>query len=208
MYFIGIDQSLANTGVCILQYGQFVSTHYLGSIKSKPLKSSGATRSTLDLLKLVRIDNIIDEIIEMVGKLNPSKPPFIAIESPSFSTQNVELSILYGKLADRLWDWLSRCCPVDDSGVDQLLIVLPNELKRFVTGKGNADKELMVSATGIKDHNQADAFGLASLSMFIKTGFVHPGLLAKKDPKEAKKLMEAREGVLSNLTVPYVKKKR
>ena len=206
MYFIGIDQSLTNTGVCVLRYNPGISTHFLGSFKSKPIKTPGATRSTLDLLKLRRIDTIVDDVISQLKKLDISEPPFVAIESPSFSVQNVDLSILYGKMADRLWDWVYEC-PPDVSGIDQVIIVMPTELKSFVTGKGNADKDAMVFATSVRDHNQADAFGLATLALFMKTGVIHP---CYKQGSEAhlKKLAQARNRIREHLTSPYIKKKK
>lgn len=52
------------------------------------------------------------------------------------------------------------------SGTDPV-IVAPTVLKKYVTGKGTASKDLMISTvnsrwnTDIKDNNVADAFGLA-----------------------------------------------
>lgn len=142
MRTLGLDLSLNATGVCVKEGDKIL---FIDTLKIK--KEKGVER--LSLIK-ERITSI----------LNKYQPDTINIEGYSFGSRGRAIFNI-GELG----------------GVVRLLLyengykfneISPKTLKKQFTGNGNADKESMlkraneVSGVVIEDHNQADAFALAS----------------------------------------------
>lgn len=147
MLFLGIDQSLVNSGVCLFDSDGSVELY---SIKPGNLKGS----ERLDF-----IANKIQEYLDM-------KPAMVCMEGYSYGSygRTFELGELGGIL--KLLFFRSDI-PVT--------IVPPKALKKFLTGNGNADKMQILKQVSTKykispkDDNQADAFGLAKIAQMLYT---------------------------------------
>jgi len=145
---VGIDLSMASTGYCVKR-GSVMS---VGTIKTK--KQDFA--NDLDRLKYIR-----DAVLAQV----PADVDMICIEdffTPSNRGQTgaaIMLAMLGTLVRVELYD---RGYP--------FFVPVPMQIKKFVTGKGNVQKNIVVREVykrwGIdaKDDNQADACGMAHLA--------------------------------------------
>jgi len=143
---IGIDPSLTGTGIVVLQNGEIVEQIL---IKSKPNGSRPKD-------ELLRLTTIVDNVKEIVDK---HKPKLILVEGLAFMAKSTSLMQLAGL------NYLLRLSFADIPFV----VVTPSSLKKFVSGAGNAKKDLMLMATykryGVEfsDDNLADGYGLAQV---------------------------------------------
>ena len=145
---IGLDLSLTDTGLCRL-YDEGHQTH---SFKSKKK----------DIERLIEIkDNIYDRLYSFDIDL-------IVIEGYGFSSQRGHS---LGELGGVVKVMLKENYPNTP-----ILLVPPTVLKKFITGKGNGDKSLMLLHIYKKynvefsNHNEADAFALAKFGEM----YLHP----------------------------------
>lgn len=150
MSFLGIDLSLSNTGVVIVEKGKIVK---MGNVKTKPPKEKNPSEEARRLIKIISsIDPYIDDDVELV-----------CIEGLSFMSRNttalVQLSGLNYMLREKL---LEKGKP--------FVIAVPTQLKKFICGSGRADKDVMMLETfkrynvSLTDNNVCDAFGLALIA--------------------------------------------
>ena len=153
MGVLGLDLSLVGTG-CIVIESNKVKLSRL--ITSKP---SG--KKPIDELK--RLLGIVDKIRSIIIK---NDIDLICIEGIAFMARNSgALSQLSGL------NYLVRNIAYDDDV--KFIIVPPTMLKKFVTGKGNCAKELMLLETykrygiSFSDNNLCDAYGLAKIAEAI-----------------------------------------
>jgi len=174
MITLGIDLSLTGTGCVVMKSGKMVSNKL---IKSKP--SGGRPIDELN-----RIIKIRDEIEISDAKI-------AVIEGLAFMARNTTSLIQLSALNYFVREKLSILnIP--------FVIVAPTSLKKFVTGKGNSPKDLMLLATYKKygeyftNDNLCDAYGLA------KIGHV----LTQKNPK----LIKPQQEVINLLKKQYEKK--
>ena len=150
--YAGIDPSLTGTGVCILMDGE------------PPLLRTIATSPKTHPVIYSRLDYIIEKIGKILFDDYDFTPnDFIFIERPFINPEHMNaqqnllvLSYLIRKeLHRRKMSWLD---------------VSPMTLKRFVCGKGKAEKSMMLMKVyqnwniSADDDNQADACGLAHMA--------------------------------------------
>lgn len=139
---VGIDASLTHTGVCALVDGEAHPETW------KPGKLRGVDR-------LAYFRDRFRELFEVHWEL------VFALEGYSFGSRNGRETA--GELGG-----VVRLAAYD-AGIpgDRLLVVPPSTLKKYVTGKGTADKAVMLlhvyKRWGFEtaDHNVADAYALA-----------------------------------------------
>lgn len=145
----GIDLSLTGTGLVILNNGKM--THN-SLIKTKP---SGKSHDD-ELKRLILIKNtVIDQIIK-------SKATIAVIEGLAFMARNTTALVQLAGL-----NYLLR----QDLYLNEIpfKIVAPTTLKKFVTGKGNTEKGMMLLETykrygiSFENDNECDAYGLAMI---------------------------------------------
>jgi len=143
MIFLGIDISLVNTGCIKLLNG------YLKNKQS--IKSKKTSDKPID--ELNRMLNIRDSI-DMTGV------GYVAIEGIAFAARNTTSMSQLSALNYMVREYAMLCgC--------KFIIVAPTTLKKFVTGKGNVGKDVMMLETykrygeSFSDNNLADAYGLA-----------------------------------------------
>jgi Holliday junction resolvasome RuvABC endonuclease subunit len=128
MISVGLDLSLTHTGFAIIKDDQLVLSS--GVIKSKPCGDK-----PIDETK--RIIKIAEDVMEEINKALPEiNPDLVCIEGLSFMSQGTSLVQLAGlnyliRFLLNQFNW-------------PFLIVAPTTLKKFITGSGRADKDLMM----------------------------------------------------------------
>jgi len=153
MISIGIDLSLVHTGVVVLNSGKLVEKK---SIITKP-----EGKRPVD--EIMRLQTIINQIVAIIDAHSPT---IVGIEGIAFgvgkTTALAQLSGLNYLLRKELM--------IRDIA---FVIAAPSSLKKFVTGKGNAQKDEVMLAVykrwGVTftDNNECDAYGLAQLALSI-----------------------------------------
>lgn len=150
MISAGIDQSLTGTAVCILDFSSSKKFNILSveTIVTKP---------TMPHLK--RLKYIVDEVY---NRLEKSKLDLISIEGYSFGSKGRAVFDL-AELGGLLRMMIAKT-------YNGYFEIPPTSLKKYVTGKGNAKKEIMlekvyrkfgIGSETLTDNNQIDAFSLA-----------------------------------------------
>ncbi len=140
--YVGIDQSLTKTGVCIL------------SPRGEKLKLIRTPRAMRGVARLVNIRDNVRSVIEPYQ----NNVTLAAVEGPSLGSINHadDLGQVRGVVQVVLMDL----------GVEPILVA-PSSLKLFVAAKGDATKEQMIAATArtwdvvIPQDDVCDAHGLA-----------------------------------------------
>lgn len=141
---VGLDLSLTGTGIASI--GEF-GWDAVDTVKTPASKVNGHER----------LDKILDAIVgHALGA------DLAVIEGPSFGSQGNALHQMGG-----LW-WLVTH-RLHRLGL-RYVVVTPSQVKKYVTGNGNADKDLVIiKATqrypdaGILNNNEADAVVLAAI---------------------------------------------
>lgn len=167
MKAIGLDLSLTGTGVCVLSEDDVV----LETIRSKPC---GDTPSD----ELRRLQGIISKI---EGFLDEHEGVSIAaIEGLAYSARNTTALVQLAGLNYLTRDMLHR------RGIT-FVIVQPSSLKKYITGKGNAQKDhIMLEiyknfGITILDNNQSDAYALAHCAAAFSGEELHKLTAPQKD---------------------------
>jgi len=147
MHFVGVDQSLNHTGLCIL--------HDDGSLMAleliEPRKRSGCQR-----LAYIRetLKDYLGACSATVGVLE------------GYSFQSVNRKFDLGEVGA-----VVKLALYDAS--DEVYIAAPKQLKKFVCGRGSATKQDLMHAIharwdlDIRNDNLADAYGLAQIARSI-----------------------------------------
>lgn len=146
--FVGIDLSLSSTGMAVISPEGI----YVHRIKTKPVeKDSAAQVARLDSI----LASITDETFTHGG-------PAVAVEGPAFGSNDRGAHIRGG-----LWWMLRR--ELWREGIDTL-IVPPTTVKKYATGKGNAQKDAVLAAVirrypavDVTGNDEADALVLAAI---------------------------------------------
>jgi len=145
MKFIGIDPSFTGTGIIALNEECEIVDEKLISTKSKDLT-----------------EKRMSQILEEIKKIITGKDDILYIEGLSFGSKGqamLELAGLHYIITMMLY-----------TNNIQFKKIPPGTLKKFITGKGNAKKNLMLLKVykkfGIEfmDDNIADAYSLARLA--------------------------------------------
>jgi crossover junction endodeoxyribonuclease RuvC len=151
--FVGLDLSLANTGVAIL--GKDGKVLYCDLVKSKP---SG----DLPIDELLRLLTIRKTIEELIFRVAPDSIPLVLIENMAFGVRKTSaLTQLSG-----LNYFIREMCLGNDW---PFCLIFPTSLKKFVAQVGNAHKDIMILETykrwgvSLLNENLADAYGLAQV---------------------------------------------
>jgi len=151
MIVVGIDTSLVKSGYAIVRDDGTVLAS--GVIKSKPVGDKPINEAR-------RILKIAEDIMEKIDEFLPKEnPAIVVIEGLAYMAQGTSLTQLAGLnyliriiLSELHWPFL---------------VVAPTTLKKFITGSGRGDKDMMLMAVyknyGFEalDNNVADAFSLA-----------------------------------------------
>jgi len=186
MLIIGIDPSLTSTGIIVLRDGK---VELAETTKNRP------ELGTIERVKLIReqITNVIENLTDGHGEWQA--PDLIVIEGFSYGSKGRSVfDIAY--LGWRIREELERLRTEDNI---PWLEVPPSQLKKFATGQGNANKEIILQQVykrwGVEfsDNNQADVYVLAQI------GRAYLG--------DTEGLTAFQQGVIANLKGEKPKKK-
>jgi len=178
----GLDLSLCKTGIVSLRDGVLLGS---GLAKSKP---SGETPTD----EAWRIKDLADSILlTMEVSLKPGeKPDMVLIEGLAFMARNTTALVQLSGLS-----YLIRVGVLERGW--PMCIVAPTSLKKFIVGKGNADKNLMMMTVfrdyGFEslDDNIADAYALAACGQALLGKPIHKLTVPQQ---EVIKLLEKQNG--------------
>jgi len=149
MRVMGLDLSLCNTGVVILESEDWRILQAV-TIKSKPQEN-----------ETQRIVTLGGTILQGTQKFLPG---LTVIEGPAFGMKNTNCIWQLGELAGVVKQYLYLY-------EFKFVIIPPTQLKKFITGKGNAKKDQMMLAVykkyGVEfaDDHQCDAYALARMGV-------------------------------------------
>jgi len=146
-FFIGVDLSLTNTGfMCIDSEAYIVNSSNIFTISKDIIE-----------VRLQKIQKSLEEL------LTEERPEYVYVEGLSFQSNGRAVAQL-GALHFILRIFLYQ------KGI-RYVIIPPLTLKKFVTGKGQGKKELMLKevykrwGVDLDDNNLADAYGLARMAL-------------------------------------------
>jgi crossover junction endodeoxyribonuclease RuvC len=148
---LGLDISLTATGVVIIEDDTLI---FSDTIKTKP----GGKKPSDEVKRLQKILDSINKIID------EHSPELVVIEGLAFMAKNTTALVQLAGL-----NYMIRCELVDRKL--KFLIVAPTTLKRFITGKGNAQKDHMMLEVykqyghALTDNNVCDAFALSRVGL-------------------------------------------
>lgn len=154
MKTLGLDLSLTHTGVCTIEDGKLIESW---SIKSKPVGPKPAD-------ELKRLQTIVDTISER-GVVAQSHD-MVVIEGLAFMARNTTALVQLAGL-----NYMVRAMLAYMGA--PFVIVAPSSLKKFITGKGNGDKNIMLMEVykqyghTFLDDNECDAFCLALIGQAV-----------------------------------------
>jgi crossover junction endodeoxyribonuclease RuvC len=155
MLIIGIDPSLTSTGIVVLRDGK---VELAVTTKNKP------ALGTIDRVRLI-YERIVCVAESLTDGEKWQAPDLIVIEGFSYGSKGRSVfDIAY--LGWRIREELERLRTEDNI---PWLEVPPSQLKKFATGQGNANKEIILQQVykrwGVEfsDNNQADAYVLAQI---------------------------------------------
>lgn len=151
MRILGLDPSLSGTGYCLVEpHNNKLEIVISGELGTKPGDGDHIKRASIIAGKLQAAvhANVIDSVY---------------IENYGFASNNIVPSVIVGTILRyfmRQWR-----VPYYE--------IAPPALKKFVTGKGNVGKEVMLLSTfkrwghEFKTNNECDAFGLAAFGLAV-----------------------------------------
>ncbi len=179
-YFVGLDLSLTGTGLVILNEKGKMIKHEL--IKSK--KTGDKPSLELDRIMEIRakIFNSIDSVVKDEDYC------YVAIEGVAYGVNKTTSLIQLAALNYMVREWLSY-------NEWEFVIVAPTSLKKYITGKGNIHKEMMLMETqkkykiSFEDNNTCDAFGLAIMVYSL----MNPNYQLTKFQQEAINLIKKQQ---------------
>jgi Holliday junction resolvasome RuvABC endonuclease subunit len=182
---IGIDPSLSATGIVVLKDGEVVHAGVFGfkSAKDKTHWKSYEKNEVSgwkmpmdeflrDIGDVGRINSAfmyITEFIDNYCEWDYSNEITVGIEIPMGSHAGA------GAKTDRIYaSYITGISSIVYSGRIEIITMVPGTIKKFVTGKGNAKKELILKEVFRKfefdtsDNNIADAFAIAKYIESLK----------------------------------------
>jgi len=168
-FVVGVDQSPNHSGVCVLS--TMGDIHFLGLIEPGKRKEDE------------RLAYIRDSLVQILGTMRYATG---VLEGYSYSSLNKKF--LLGEVGAVVKLALHDVC-------DASYVVAPKQLKRFVTGRGGADKAKVMQCIekqwniAIDDDNLADAYGLARIAYELAA----PGSVIRHQLDVVNKLRKAAQ---------------
>ena len=166
-FVVGLDLSLTCSGVSAVDLG--TGTTFMDVVRSSKRAASGRNDTAAQTM-----DRLVEITEKIVAKVRAADPVLVVMESATFSTTKDTSAHRRAGLWWRVYEKVGEHYPVLD--------VTPSQIKKFVTGKGNAPKtgvaamvlryaDLDVTNSSLAD--TADATGAAWLGS-AALGGSHP----------------------------------
>lgn len=155
MVAIGIDPSLTGTGVVVLKGGKLIEKHL---IKSKRVDETHAS-------EVVRLNYIKDAVM---GIVTMHDPDVVCMEGLAFMAKNTTALVQLAGL-----NYMIRSAMTTHDHNVEWAIIAPSSLKKFITGKGTGQKDLVMLeiykryGVTMDDNNVADAYALAQVGTAV-----------------------------------------
>lgn len=155
---LGVDPSLSGLALCLLRGD---GLHFSNTLSSKPPTVKSLRN------RMARYGFLADRVLEWMG--DKRWPRLILLEGYSYGSKGSSVLSLAEFGAVLRLKLMSSALSHGSVVVE----VPPSVLKKFATGKGNANKTLVVSSLSkryglnFQDDNQADAYGLARLGLVV-----------------------------------------
>lgn len=153
---LALDVSLTSTGWAVSESGS-LATHGV----FKPFKSKADNPP-----HLARMQHILKELSQLVSIW---KPFLVVMEGLSMHSKSSSLDQICGMAyLIRYWLWNNKI---------PFVLVTPTQLKKFVTGKGTSDKELMIKyilskfGHDVDTSHEADAIGLCMIGRALTDSY-------------------------------------
>jgi crossover junction endodeoxyribonuclease RuvC len=143
-YFLGLDVALTNNGICLID------------------ENAKIIKTEVFIPKSNIIEERISEIINNINSFVEDYNPLIYLEGLSYGSRGRSFSEICGV------HYSIRCFFYNKSNI---VIIEPTKLKKFITGKGQCKKELILLYVYKKfgeefdNNNIADAYGLARMAL-------------------------------------------
>lgn len=156
---LGLDLSLTGTGVVILEDGKIIKQHL---IKSKPVGDK----------PIDELNRILKIVSDIKNEITGTMIHVAVIENLAFGVKNATSLTQLAALNYFVRNLLSHECGYEIP----FILVAPPSLKKFITGSGNAKKDVMLIETfkrygvTILDDNECDAYGLAQVGLALLDG--------------------------------------
>ncbi len=155
--FVGLDISFSGTGLIVINSNKEI-------VFQTEISAKKHDEDTYDIQnRIIKITNEILKILENYKE----KIQLICIEDISYGSMGQGSAQLVGL------NFYIRVLLLQN-GFTSIQMVEPKKLKKFVTGTGNAKKQLMLKevykkwGADFNSDNLADAFGLAMFSLFLE----------------------------------------
>jgi Holliday junction resolvasome RuvABC endonuclease subunit len=120
---VGLDLSLTSTGVAT-------------ATRTWRLKPKAVKQTDPPAMRVARHRRLRSSIVEILAEVMPTH---VVIEGPAHAASG-------GHEHERGGFWWSVIDVVDRAGID-ILVATPQMIKKYATGRGNADKDEVLSAT-------------------------------------------------------------
>lgn len=163
MIVTGIDPSLVSAGVAVIRADSVVAWGKPGAIRHEfdvNVRSIGKNGARTDTYAM-RSARIVRQAIDVCA-LVPADSDLVVLEGPAYS-RNLPSSF------DRSGLWWGIYSAIRARKIP-IAVCMPNTRANYPTGKGNADKDMVLAAmrllwpnVTIRNHDQADALVLATI---------------------------------------------
>ena len=135
MLFVGIDPSIKNTGICVLnKRGQVLEVRQTKELNLK----SNKFKSKL-VYQYARLHHIAEFVLGVIAEHHKDKSSSVTIGYEDYSYSSINKAFTTGELGGVLRSAILM------AGYT-VFLVPPKRLKKFATNSGNASKERMVSS--------------------------------------------------------------
>lgn len=178
MIYIGIDPSFTRTCVSIFENDLHTTTEFIEFDSKKkqvklytinyPLASKTKTKTTQYNDDFSRIEIVYDYIWTILNGVVNSRPDEaitfrVAIEVPMGGHMGA------GAKMDRIFAAVYLACKHYNNATLSVKLYVPSQIKKFLTGKGNAKKEIMIKEAYKKfgfeasTNDEVDAYAIGKL---------------------------------------------
>jgi crossover junction endodeoxyribonuclease RuvC len=161
-FIIGIDPSLSGTSLVALKNGEHKISLNIKTKKEASVKGKKQSQNENLIERFTRLRYIYKETLKFLLKTNPEA---IAIEGYGFAGSNLSTQAeVTGVISMAIMEFIEK-----SKNEIHFFVIPPTSVKKFVTGKGNCDKNLVLKEIFKKwnfdtnNDNEADAYSISKI---------------------------------------------